>query len=417
MEVRRLVSGVLVLMMLIGVVAEGGEGDDVWPGFRGDGQSHAEGAKIGGVVGKKGKVEWEAKLSGYGQSSPLIRGGRVYVTGIEGEMQDTLVVGCYGLKDGKRVWEKRFKGSQGVKSSDYVSKAAPTGAVDKGGVYVFFETGDLLGLDHKGEVRWRRSLVKEFGKYMGNHGVGASLAQSGDSLYVLIDHAGPGYLMRVLKDTGKTKWKVDREKRVSWSSPIVSTYGGKEEVLVSSNGVAEAFDAGSGKRKWVVTGLEKNTVCSPTVGGGMVIVGSSAKGQSIAIRRGGKGDVTKTHVAWTAEEASATFGSPLVYQGRVYFVNRAGVAFCNELKTGKSVWTLRLAGSCWASPISSKGVVYFACKTGDVFAVKAGGEEGEVLGKVKLDIDPESRLYGVGVAGGRMVLRSGEKLFCLKGGG
>ena len=377
-----------------------------WPGFRGDGTSHAQakGLPVGWSDTKN--IRWNIELSGYGQSSPVVWDGKVFTTATEGENSETVTVSCCALETGKELWSQSFTSSKPVKRSKMVSQAAPTPVVDGEGVYIFFESGDLLALDHKGKKLWHRDIGKDYGPFIGHHGLGASLFQSASRLGLLLDDPDPSYLLCMEKATGKTVWAVKREKRVSWATPTLSG----NDLFISSNGVLEEFDFTSGKRRWFVGGLTGNTVASATVSGELVIVGSSAKGNCIAVRRGGAGDVTKTHVEWKAKEATSSFGSPLVHEGHVYFVSKAGILSCVNLKSGKQKWDRRLSASCWASPVAAEGRIYFFDKEGRTLVLKVGGEQ-IIIAENELSV--EGTVYGVAALDGNFIVRTGNRLICI----
>ncbi|MGD9724756.1 MAG: PQQ-binding-like beta-propeller repeat protein, partial [Pirellulales bacterium] len=349
---------------------------EAWPAFRGDGDSLAIGLDLPQTWSATENIAWSIDLQGYGQSSPIIWGDSVLVTSVDGEMKDKLLVACHDLATGERRWLHEAAGTQKVKSSEYVSRGAPTPAVDNAGVYAFFESGDLIALDHAGKSRWTRSLVKDYGEFQGNHGIGTSVVQTSDAIILLIDHAGPSYLIAFSKSTGETLWKVDRESRVSWSTPLILSPQDKAaEIVLSSNGLVEGYRAADGQRLWWLGDLKGNTVASPTAGGGFVVVGSSAPGQSLALRRGEEGELGESAVVWRTETATSSFASPLVHQDYVYFVSKAGLVFCLDAKTGKEQWNARLGGSCWASPIGADERVYFFLTTGETVVMRAGGGE------------------------------------------
>ena len=385
-----------------------------WPGFRGDGTSLTSVADLPLKWSDTEGVAWQIETTGYGQSSPVVWGDKIFVTSIDGESKERCLVACYGLKDGKRLWQKELTAAVKVKDSDYVSRAAPTPIADAQRVYAFFESGDLFAFDHAGAQLWHRNLGKEYGEYQGNHGLGGSLAQSGDALLVVVDHDGPSYLLAVSKQTGANKWKVERPSNISWSSPVVASPpagnpNAPTEVIVSSKGRVEAYDVADGKLRWSLTGVQGNTTASPTVTEKLVIVGSSDVGQSVAIKREGKGTLGEGDVAWRLTDAAASFSSPLAYQGKVYFINKSGVATCVEQATGKPLWTHRLA-SAWASPIGAAGRIYYFGKDGTTSVVGPGAEF-ESLSENALTID--GRLYGVAAVPGAFVLRTGRKLICV----
>lgn len=400
----------LMIQILLAAISVSAAPGDTWPAFRGDGDSVSQAQRVPLEWSKKSGIAWTAKLPGYGQSSPVIWHDRVFVTSAEGANKETALVACYDLKSGQPLWQKEFKSSEPAAVSDYISRSAPTPAVDGKHIYAFFEMGNLVALNHEGELVWQRSLTEEYGKFLGNHGLGSSIALTDEAVIVLIDHDGPSYLLAIDKSTGKNIWKVDRPQKVSWSSPIVS--GG--QVIVSSNGRCEALNGKTGNQLWSVDGIQGNTVPSATASDKFVVVGSSDVGSNFAIRRGGEGDVTGTGVAWRSKEATATFSSPLVYQGHAYLVNKAGVAFCLDAESGKTVWSRRIGGSCWTSPLGACGRVYFFEKSGTTTVVAAGPEL-KILAENVLPAD--DRVYGIAVVESKIVVRTGSLLTCIAGTG
>ena len=395
-----LTSLILISTSLASVPAE-------WPAFRGTGNSVAAATELPLSWSDEQGVAWSAKLDGYGQSSPVVWDRRVFATSARGAEKEELLVECFDLGTGKRLWQRAVPASNKVAVSDYVSRSAATPAVDANRVYAFFESGDVVALDHDGNVQWQRSLLAEYGAYQGNHGLGSSPALAGDSLVLLVDHDGPSYLLSLDVATGKNRWKIDRPSKISWSSPIINTASKPESVLVSSSGTVEAFALADGRRLWLYEGISGNTVASPTPAGEVVIAGSSDPKQTVALRP--YGDAAPT-VVWQADEAATSFSSALVHRDRVYLVNKAGAAFCVNLADGKPIWTERLAGSCWASPIGAGDRVYFFGKDG-VTTVVAADSEFRKLSENRLSID--GRIYGVAAVPGAFVLRSGEKLICV----
>ncbi len=136
-------------------------------------------------------------------------------------MKDECLVSCLELATGKSLWTYRQPASAKAASNYMASRAAPTPMVDRNGVFAFFESGDLVAVDHSGKLVWNRSLSSEYGAFDNNHGLGSSPTQT-DSLVILnVEHKGPSYLIAIDKSNGKTVWKTDRKSSSSWSSPIV----------------------------------------------------------------------------------------------------------------------------------------------------------------------------------------------------
>lgn len=381
-----------------------------WPAFRGNGQSLVTAQSVPLSWSAEKNLDWQIDLAGYGQSSPVVWGQRVFVTTADGAEKERLIVTALDLVSGKSEWSKTFDTTTKIPVTEYVSRSAPTPAVDAERVYAFFESGDVFALDHAGNELWKRSLTTDYGKFQGNHGLGTSPALTEKAVVLLIDHSGPSYLIALDKKTGETIWKADRDPRVSWSSPVVAQGPDGPEILLSSKGVVEAYSAKDGKRLWWVTGLEGNTIASPSITGDLVIVGSSQAGNNIAIRRGGQGDVTETHIAWKTE-ATSSFASPLVHKGRVYFVNRTGGLVAVDAKTGETLWKERLPGSCWASPVSAGDRVYFFTNTGTTIVIDSGDKMNTLAENTLPGID---RIYGVALVEQRLLIRTGSKLICIR---
>jgi outer membrane protein assembly factor BamB len=393
-----------VLLFLVTPVALAAP-PDRWPGFRGTGDSISEAKELPLKWSATENIAWKAELPGYGQSGPVVWKGKVFVTAVEGEFKDTLDVLCLDLATGKVLWQKQFRGTQRVKTSDYVSKAAPTPVVTADRVFTLFESGDLLALDHDGKEVWRRSLVKDFGAFTNTHGLGSSPVLAGAALLVLVAQDKGGYLLAVDVASGKDRWRTEHTFGASWSSPTVVKNGDGLTALVSSSGMAGAFDVQTGKKLWELDGLKGNTVASPTVFGETALVGSSERAFQLAVRLNGKVDADR--VVWRSAGATSSFGSALVYGGFAYSVSRDGVAVCLDPKTGKEHWDARLPASCWASPIGGAGRVYFFTRDG-VCVVARTGKEFETLAENKLPV--KGRVYGVAAVENAFLVRTGNSL-------
>lgn len=382
-----------------------------WPGFRGAGDSRSGLSNLpltwNKDDGQAKPLAWKAPLPGYGQSSPVVWGERVFVTSAVGKEKEKLAVLAFDLASGKELWNQEIEASVKIEATEMVSRAAPTPAVDAAGVYVFFESGDLAAFDHDGKTLWKRSLTAEYGPVKGNHGLGSSPVQTAGTLILQVDHDGPSYLLAVDKATGKNVWKRERPSKVSWCSPALCSAGGKETLVTSGGGRADGYDPATGEPLWHVLGLGGNNVPSPTPAGDLVLIASTELASNIAISLGGSGDVTATAVKWKSAEALSSFGSPLVYEGLAYYVNRAGVLYCVDLADGKTLWKERAGASCWASPLGAEGRIYCFDKDGGTSVYQAGREL-KPLAKNSLDLG--GRVYGVAATPRGFVIRTGSNL-------
>ncbi|MCA9042351.1 MAG: PQQ-binding-like beta-propeller repeat protein, partial [Planctomycetaceae bacterium] len=267
----------LLALFILSAAALTGEN---WPLFRGAGNSLTSAENLPLTWSTEENVRWEKELNGYGQSSPVVWGNLVVVTYTEGEEKETLVVEGFDLKTGGSQWVYKQPSSAPAPVSNYISRSAPTPAIDANLVYAFFESGDAICLNHQGEFAWKRSLQEEYGEFQGNHGLGSSPTLTQDALVILIDHSGPSYLIAMNKTDGENRWKIDRPERVSWSSPVVTGEPGEQQIFLSSNGVLQRYAADSGNLLWEQEGLDGNTVPSVTVAKNYVAIGSNKRGQN-----------------------------------------------------------------------------------------------------------------------------------------
>jgi outer membrane protein assembly factor BamB len=131
----------------------------------------------------------------------------------------------------------------------------------------------------------------------------------------------------------------------------------------------------------------------------------------MAIRLGGSGDVTATHIAWRPTDATAYFSSPLVHRGLVYFISKVGVVYCLDLATGREVWRQRLGvGECWASPLAVGDRIYIFSNEGKTFVIRAGQKYEQLAENSISDLE---RIYGVAAVDDALFLRSGRRLIRL----
>lgn len=383
-----------------------------WPQFRGNEQGIARNRELLKIWNKKTGIAWQKELAGFGQSSPVIWGDHVYLTSTGGDRKEHLFLESFSVKSGERTWIRKFPASKTVKEvSKMISQGAPTPVAGPEGIFTFFESGDLVAFDHDGKKLWHRKLQDEFGEFKGGHGVGSSLVGTPGKLFLLIDHDGPSYLLCLERKTGKTLWKANREPRMSWTTPLVFQNGGKGQILISSNGVVEAYRIKDGERLWWVDGVRKNTVASPASDGKVVVIGSSDPRQSMAVRMGGKGNVSETHIAWRAASATSSFSSPIIDRGIVYFVNRTGMLQAQSLETGEQLWKKRLPASTWASPISDGSHLYFFCKNGQSMVLDTSAKEPTVISENTVPLTEDETLYGAGAGRSCFILRSGRRIF------
>ncbi len=365
-----------------------------WAGFRGGGASVTEAADLPLRWSPDEGVAWSVELPGVGQSSAVVVGDRAYVTSVDGPNKETVILSALDPATGELRWTRRFDAVRTSPNDFMHGRAAPTPAADAGGVVGFFASGDLVALTPDGKDRWRRNLWEEYGPFENRHDLGGSPAQDDDAIYLLLDHGGPSVLLAVDKATGETRWTAKREPRMSFTSPVVATIAGVRQVVCSSNGSVDGYDAASGERLWTVDGLTGNTIPSPVVAGDRILVGAKpgrentnvpeaqASNCCIQVSRSPDGGWT-AEIAWRATRTLSHYSSPLVHRGRCYYLNNIGVLACFNVKTGDLLHRGRLGFESWATPVAAGDRIYCFGRGGEC-AVLAASDQFDVLARNEL---------------------------------
>lgn len=379
-----------------------------WPGFRGTGDGHAAASEVPLHWSAEDNIAWRVELPGYGQSAPVVWGDQAFVISVEGAEKEILILSSLALVDGEVLWRRRFAASQLVESSDMVSRGAPTPVVDGERVVAFWESGDLIALDHHGETLWKRSLTDDYGEFEGNHGIASSPVLTDDAVVVQISHAGPSYVVAIDQRTGETRWKVDLPSAVAWTTPYVARGRHGKEIISSAAGRVEALDAATGDQLWVLHGIEKSHIPSPVVEGDLVVVASSEPGHSLALHRGTLGELKKEDIVWRSAGVTSGFGSPLIHGQCVLLTNKAGGVHCLDRTTGEERWRHRVADALWASPIAAGEHLFFFTKKGQTTVLRATAEGPVVVAENLLPTD--DTVYGVAVADSSFLIRTGQEM-------
>jgi outer membrane protein assembly factor BamB len=398
-------SGPIVTLLLISLTVVGAERAGRWSGFRGTGDSRVTGARLPVEWSDRHNLAWKVGLPGFGQSTPVVGDGRIYVTAVEGRKKETLHVVSLDEKTGAEVWRRKFESSRPQEAGDRVARAASTPALDGGMLYAMFDSGDLIALTTDGEVRWRKNCNAEYAQIQNGHDFGSSPRQSKDALHLFVNHVGPSYLVSIAKRDGRTLWKVDLPAEGGWNTPVVAEHGGREVLLVQRKGGVAAYQASNGELLWedLREFSRESAIPSVSVGGEIVVVPSQAKGGTWAFRMG-----KPKEALWKAKAATNAFSSPLVTGERVYFVNSVGALFAVDLATGEELWTTRLPATTWASAIGAGDRVYFFTGEGEAFVYR-DGRRMEKLGESRLETD--STIYAVTPVADGLLLRSGTQLW------
>jgi outer membrane protein assembly factor BamB len=349
---------------------------DAWTGFQNGGQLKVDALPDSWDAGGK-NIAWQAAIDGYGQSSPVVLNDRVFITSTSGPNKEKYHVAAYSLTDGTRQWRQDFANPSPEENNNYVSRAAPTPAIDAQGVFISFEGGLIVASTFDGKIRWQKNLVEAYGPVKARHGLSASLEQDDQHLFVWVEREADPYVVALRKDSGETVWKAPGVGATSWSSPRLITVDGHPQLVCSASGRIAGYDAKTGDKLWEFTDIANNTTCTPIpVGDSSFVIGASdGRGEQaggttapssglIAIQATPEGKYAATY-KWRADKATCSFGSPIVAGNRVWLVNRSGVLYQLDLETGEQISAERIsAGSVWATPLATENRLYLFGKAG-----------------------------------------------------
>lgn len=375
-----------------------------WTGFRGNGDSHSA-AKLPLSWSDRHNVAWKITTPGFGQSTPVARGGRIFLTAVEGAKKQKLLALSLDARTGKEIWRRSFDSSRPQEAGERVARAASTPALDRDSLYALFDSGDLLALEHDGTVKWKKNFNTEYGPINNGHDFGSSLRQSADTLYAFVNHVGPSYLVAIAKKDGATRWKVDLPSEGGWNTPVLAEAAGKPVLLVQRQGGVSAYEPATGKQLWedLRQFSRENAIPSLSVSRGIAVVPSLAKGGTWAFKL----DAPK-QALWNAKAATNAFSSPLLTDRRAYFVNSVGALFAVDLETGRDLWSTRLPSTTWASALWSGDRVYFFTGDGATLIFR-DSDTMEKLGENYLDA--QSLVYAATPLQGALLLRTGNTLW------
>ena len=356
-----------------------GEAAKYWTRWRGpSGQGIVKNGKYTDKWSATERVKWKVPVPGRGHSSPIVWGDNIFLTTAHDDGAKMSVL-AFRRSDGKQLWET-FVPSEGVEHIyPKNSHASATVVTDGKLVYASFGTHGLMAVDFKGKIVWRRPV----GLLDNYHGSAGSPILYKDRIFIFQDHRGTGttksFVAAYNKDTGEPVWKTDRVETTGWGTPVVIRAGDRDELIISSQRKVYAYDPQTGKELWTVGGLTFEVIPTPVVAEGLVICSSGRQGPTIAIRPGGSGDVTATHVAWKSPKGSPFVPSGVVVDGVLYLVNDLqSILTAHDVKSGEVLYQGRLGEAkkegFSASPIAHDGKVFFTNDDGETFVLQAGRE-------------------------------------------
>jgi len=395
-----------------------------WAQFRGPAGGVSDETALPLTWSADENVLWKEALPGFGASSPITVGKKVFLTCYSGYGLDTKNPGeqkglrlhllCYDLESGKQLWQKDVKPV--LPDQDYQGwlpehgYASGTPASDGEAVYTFLGKGGVHAFDLDGDFLWAASAGTK------THRFGtASSPLVYRNLVIINACVESDALIAFDKKTGKEAWRSPGILR-AWSTPVlVETADGKKEIVLSTEGTVIGYDPEDGKKLWTCEGINDYVCPSVVAHDGVVFaIGGRKEIRSLAVRAGGRGDVTSTHRLWKTANGSKV-PSPVYHDGHLYWVEHTGIAFCVNAKTGDVVYQERLPtgqqGKTYASVVLAAGRLYVVTCYSGTFVLEAKPQFKQLAHNVLGDDSVFNA--SPAVVPGRLLLRSDRFLYCI----
>ncbi len=403
---------------VVSMVQAEGEAEKYWP--------HWRGPSLQGLVSDSGypdkwsdteNVLWKVSVPGRGHSSPIIWGNRLFLTtATENGSRRSIL--CFNRSDGSLLWEIAVPESAVEQVHQKNSYASSSPTTDGELLYAYFGNAGLIAVDFDGKVAWHA----EFGPINLYHGPGGSPLLYKDRIILFQDqmsfgrggNASSGFIVAIDKKTGRELWRKDRNPKPGWGSPIAIRVDDHEEIIVSSSRNIEAYNPLTGDVLWNCRGNTMEVIPMPVVGHGLVYCCSGRAGPTIAVRPGGKGDITDSHVVWSTPKGSPFVPSPLLLGDYIYTINdMASIAACHNAKTGETIGQIRLGVAkregFSASPVTVDGRIYFINDDGEAFVLSPAPD----FKLLHVNSIGESMLASPALVDGKWYFRTDNRLICI----
>jgi outer membrane protein assembly factor BamB len=411
-------SFVLAALFVTGIPVVSVAGN--WPAWRGPhGTGVADETGVPIRWSKTENVAWKASLPAPGNSTPIVWENRIYLTQADKTGKQRALV-CLDFRTGRRLWEKSVDYAEPEKTHETNPQCSPSPVTDGEVVIAWHGSAGLFAYDLEGKERWRADL----GKFEHIWGTGSSPVLYED---LVILNAGPGlraFVVAFDRQTGKEVWrrefpnaaseKVDQF-RGSWATPVLHRRAGETTLLLGMPGALRAIEPATGRDVWQCNGLGELVYASPVFSDDVIVAMSGYHGPAMAVRAGGKGDVTESHRLWRKEERKFNpqrVGSGVIAGEHFYILNENGIAWCLEPATGKVLWEERLGGTSWSSMSHVDGRLYANNMDGDTFVLEADPAAARVIAENPIGETTRASLV---FSNGRALLRTYENLYCFGG--
>jgi len=369
---------------------------------------------------KTDNILWKLAMPAWSGSTPIVWGDRIFLNVAEGA---NLSLWSVDRTRGMVRWKRPLGGGNTRMQKQNMSTPSPV--TDGKHVWVMTGTGVLKGFDFEGQEIWSRDIQRDYGRFGLNWGYGSSPLLFDGALYVQVLHGmhtdAPSYLLRINTTDGKTIWRTERPTRArsespdAYTTPALSRVGSSAEIVVSGGDVVTGHDPGTGRELWRAEGLNPSNdgsnriVASPVVFGDLIVVPSRER-PMLALKSGGRGDVTRTHLLWTFMNGPDV-PSPVTDGQYLYSINDRGIMWCLDARTGREVYgRQRLRSATYSgSPVLADGKIFVTDEDGMTSVVRAGPKF-EVLAQNDLD---EYTLSSPAVSNGQIFIRTQAFLYAI----
>jgi outer membrane protein assembly factor BamB len=399
-------------------------------------------------------VLWTALLPGPSGATPIISGDQVFVSSTD-DAAKTCVALAFDRKTGKELW--RIKVAEGMGQDRMSTFSNPSPVSDGKRVWFFYGNGELVCFDLAGKEIWRRSIQKDYGRFAFQWTFGASPLLYDGRLYVQVlqrdvpvngrgrtDAPIESYLLALNPETGKELWKIVRpsearqESLESYSTPMPFTHGSHTELLITGGDCISGHDLKTGKElwRWGTWNPTRIThwrlVPSAVAGDGIALVCGPKDSPVYAVKLGLHGTLSNGGLAWQsfvqstedpakaarsldAKELSSDVPTPLFYQGRFYVLNGTKKKLLCVEPSGNLIWSgdLKGKGIFQASPTAGDGKIYMMNFAGEVFVVRAGGNEFNLLHTAAMAEDENTLRSSIPISHGELFIRTTRNLYCV----
>ena len=386
-----------------------------WPRFRGPNgwgicnypniPTTWDGTTGQGILWKSPEIKYQ------GHNSPVLWNNRVFLCGAD---ENRRMVYCFDGDTGKVIWQEPVPhlpspdGTELEEAYEDTGLSAPTMATNGQQVFALFATGDLAAFDFDGRKLWAKNLGTPDSIY----GFSTSLMTHEGRLIVQYDQGEPddekSKMFAIEGFTGEVVWEITRPVANSWSSPILIEQGGSEQIITCSDPLVAAYDPVDGREIWRAEIMGSDVAPSPVWAKGMVFV-AQPWDELYAIRADGAGNVTETHIAWSADEGVPDICSPVSNDELIFMLSSDGTLTCYETASGDKQWEHDFDETCQSSPTIVGDKVYVLCDAGTMFIVTAG-REFELISQAELG---EKTTCSPAFAEGRIYIRGQKRLYCV----